>query len=139
MAEMERPEMPPEVEQAVRAEVERRNRVKEQLDHFYNGTYISVHYADLEVLATSWKNEQSVMPIVLLSKKHRDELGAEVGHFVKIEYNEKSLPCLVERQFKGMLNGVTVNRLVAHVLGLANPNEASENPTAQTIRIKSLD
>lgn len=132
-------QLPEGMEQAVRAEIERRQRVKEQLDHFYNGTYISVQRAEYEVMATSWKDEMSVAPVVLLSKKNRDALGVEIGHFVKVEFNGKTLPCLVERQFKGMLQGVTVNRLVAHVLGLADPSQATENPISQSITIKSLD
>lgn len=131
--------VPEGMRRAIEQEVERRQAIKEQLDHFYKQDYISVHSIEIEVLATSWEKEQSVFPIVLLGKTKRNELGVENGHIVKVQFGEKVLPCIVERQFKDKLDGVTVNRLVAFVLGLTDPmtDENNERPN-QRVKISSL-
>jgi hypothetical protein len=135
--------IPPELERAVRQEMERRQRVQEAVTHFYTGDYVSLNNLEGEVLAVSWKGANELLPMVLLCKAKRTELGVEVGDVVKVEADGKSLPCLVERQFKSMKEGVTVNRVVAHVLGLkakvvGQGEEGTGAVAGSTVKVSSL-
>ena len=118
--------IPPELQRAVEAELERRTRMTEAVNHFYQGDYVALNHVDMEVLQVSWKGANELMPIVLVSKAKRTELGVEVGDIVRVEANGKSLPAVVDRQFKTLKEGATVNRIVAHVLGLVARVEAGQ-------------
>jgi hypothetical protein len=111
------PEIPRELEQAVRVEMERRARILEAVNHFYSGTYQALNTNTYEVVQVGWKGCNDMTPLVLLSRGKRTELGIEVGEIVKISLGDKSLPAIVDRQFKDMYAGITVNKLVSHVLG----------------------
>lgn len=135
--------IPPEMERVVRQEMERRQKVAEAVAHFYTGDYVSLNNIDLELLQVSWKGAQELGPIVLLCKARRTELGVEVGDVVKVEANGKALPCIVDRQFKTLKDGITVNRLVAYVLGvtaktLADGEDGEDAVAGSTIKISSL-
>ena len=60
------------------------------------------------------------------------EAHVEVGDVVRVSNGGTSLPCLVERQFKVLKAGASVNRIVAHVLGLVARVEASGDPEDTT-------
>lgn len=137
--------IPPEIQRAVEAEMERRQRMHEAITHFYTGDYVALNTKDIETLQVSWKGANELTPMILLCKSVRTELAVEVGDVVKVEYNGKSLPCLVERQFKTLKSGATVNRIVAHVLGLTasvpstgDPETANDGIVGSTVKVSSL-
>lgn len=139
--------IPPELQRAVEQELERRQRMQESITHFYQGDYVALNNVELETLQVSWKGANELIPMVLISKAKRAELGVEVGDVVRVQVADKSLPCMVERQFKTMKDGATVNRIVAHVLGIKGrvgatndeDGQAATEPVAgTTIKVSSL-
>jgi hypothetical protein len=122
------PELPEELESLFRQEAERRKAISDSIDHFYDPNYVSSKNISLEVLQIGWDKGNDITPIVLISKAIRQELGVELGQIVKVEHNNKTIPCIVERQFRALKHGVTVNKIVAHVLGLHAQN-ATVNDT----------
>jgi len=137
--------IPPELERAMKQELERRQRISECISHFYTGDYVALNSADYEVLQVSWEGVNELTPIVLLSRANRKALGVEIGDVVKVECNGKTLPALVDRQFKALFGGVSVNRILAHVLGLKvrqaveNVEEATTGDfTGSMVKVSSL-
>ena len=140
-------QIPPELQRAVEQELERRTRMQEAVTHFYQGDYVALNNLDLEIYQVSWKGANELLPMILVSKAKRVELGVEVGDIVKVTLGDKSLPCMVERQFKTMKDGATVNRIVAHVLGLVARTGATNDEDGQaatepvpgsTVKVSSL-
>ena len=121
--------MPDDLRRLMEQELERRQRLHAQLEHFYSGESISMTALDTEVLQVSWENANLFIPMVLIGKRKRDELGIELGDYVKVEYKGKSLPAVVQRQFKGLGEGTTLSKMVAHVLGAT---------TGDTVKLSNL-
>ena len=127
--------LPPELAGAVRQEMERRTRLAEAIGHFYTGDYVAMHTVELETVKIGWQGGNDLMPMVLLSKARRTELGVEVGDVVKVSVGTVSLPCLVDRQFKGMYEGISLNRLAGHVLGTVAKTSPNVDEDGQSVGV----
>lgn len=121
--------MPPELEALVRQEVERRAKLAEAIAHFYAGDYVAISTLELPVSKVSWDGANDMVPQVLVCKAKRKELGIDVGDVVKVQAGERTLPCIVNPQFRDSYEGVSLNRLAAHALGAA---------VAQVVKVSSL-
>lgn len=72
-----------------------------------------------KVIRIGWKGENFLVPLILMSKKERIELGLEVGSVVTVKKGEEFTKAEVQIQFRDLIGkGVTVNTLLAKVLDL---------------------
>ena len=90
---------------------------QETLKAFFTEEPLLIDGKDFDVGQVGWEGANETLPMVLISKKKRAELGINSGEYVIVKTaTGDTIPCIAERQFRALLDKCTLNYHASHIL-----------------------
>jgi len=73
-----------------------------------------------KVIKLNWDNANDKLPVVLMSKAQRNELGITAGQLVDVKYLERETKAVVHPQFRQLIaqDGVSINNVLSNGMGI---------------------
>lgn len=107
--------VPPEVEEALKAQARAKLHAY-QMGYFFKEKPTIPFTMEIEIGKLSWDKANEFMPILLLGRRKREELGIEQGDLVVVTANSRIILCGVDKQFRGHREVATLNYHLAYLL-----------------------